>query len=158
MPSILVKIVCICNSQFKRNYLKNEKGFLNLLSHFSNRHQNLKILKKGMIAIANVFPKGETVKILARPLSKKRCFRTRFESQHVKASHILLKSQWERFCHVFSSFSGNSIRKMSPLVLGEVVVVFFYRLAADGKYPVQGCKNLQLPIQMQLSQKRKTFC
>ena len=47
---------------------------------------------------------------------------------------------------------------MSPLVLGEVVVVFFYRLAADGKYPVQVCKNLQLPIQMQLSQKRKTFC
>ena len=35
---------------------------------------------------------------------------------------------------------------MSPLVL-----------AADGKYPFQGCENFQLPIQMQLSEKRKTF-
>ena len=24
-------------------------------------------------------------------------------------------------------------------------------------YPVQGCENLQLPIQMQLSEKQKTF-
>ena len=46
---------------------------------------------------------------------------------------------------------------MSHLVLGEVLVVFLNRLTADGKYPVQDCENLQLPIQMQLSQKRKTF-
>ena len=30
-------------------------------------------------------------------------------------------------------------------------------LTSDGRYPVQGCQNLQLPIQMQLSEKRKTF-
>ena len=46
---------------------------------------------------------------------------------------------------------------MSPVVLGEVLVVFFNRLTADGKYPVQDCQNLQLPIQMHLSEKRKTF-
>ena len=28
---------------------------------------------------------------------------------------------------------------------------------ADDKYPLQDCENLQLPIQMQLSEKRKTF-
>ena len=28
---------------------------------------------------------------------------------------------------------------------------------ADGKYPDQDCENLQLPIQMQLSEMRKTF-
>ena len=27
----------------------------------------------------------------------------------------------------------------------------------DGKYPVQDCENLQLPIQMHISEKRKTF-
>ena len=27
----------------------------------------------------------------------------------------------------------------------------------DDKYPLQDCENLQLPIQMQLSEKRKTF-
>ena len=39
---------------------------------------------------------------------------------------------------------------MSPLVLGEMLVVFVNTLIADGKYPVQDCENLQLPIQMQL--------
>ena len=46
---------------------------------------------------------------------------------------------------------------MSPLVLGEILGVFVNTLTADGKYPVQGCENLQLPIQMQLSGKPKTF-
>ena len=46
---------------------------------------------------------------------------------------------------------------MSPLVLGEVLVVFVNKLTADGKYFVHGCENLQLPIQMQLSENRKTF-
>ena len=46
---------------------------------------------------------------------------------------------------------------MSALVLGEVLVVFVKRLTADGKYPVEDCENLQLPIQMQLSEKRISF-
>ena len=46
---------------------------------------------------------------------------------------------------------------MSPLVLDEMLGVFVNTLTADGKYPVQGCENLQLPIQMQLSEKQKTF-
>ena len=46
---------------------------------------------------------------------------------------------------------------MFPLVLGDVLVVFFNGLTADGKYPVEDCVNFQLPIQMQLSEKRKTF-
>ena len=46
---------------------------------------------------------------------------------------------------------------MSPLVLGQFLAVFANTLTADGKYPVQDCENLQLPIQMQLSEKRKTF-
>ena len=45
-----------------------------------------------MIVIGNVFPKLQTVKILVRPMSKKRRFRTRFDSQHAKASQILAKS------------------------------------------------------------------
>ena len=30
-------------------------------------------------------------------------------------------------------------------------------LTSDGKYPLEGCESLQLPIQMQLPRKRKTF-
>ena len=46
---------------------------------------------------------------------------------------------------------------MSPAVSDEILVVFVYTLTSDGKYPVQGCENLQLPIQMQLSEKRTSF-
>ena len=46
---------------------------------------------------------------------------------------------------------------MSPLVLGEILGIFVNTLTADGKSPVPGCENLQLPIQMQLSEKQKTF-
>ena len=118
MASILFKSVTFCNSQFKCNYLKNEKLFLNFLFYFWNLHQILKILKKRIIDIANIFPKLGTVKILFRPLFKKRRFSTRFDSQHVKASQMLLKSPWERFCHVSSSLSLKLIYKMSPLVFG----------------------------------------
>ena len=30
-------------------------------------------------------------------------------------------------------------------------------LTSHGKYPVQGCENVQLPIQMRLSEKPKSF-
>ena len=36
-------------------------------------------------------------------------------------------------------------------------MAFVKTLAGDGKYPVQYCDNLHLSIQMQLSEKRKTF-
>ena len=35
--------------------------------------------------------------------------------------------------------------------------MFFNTLSADGKYPFQYCENLQLPIQMEVSKKRKSF-
>ena len=42
-------------------------------------------------------------------------------------------------------------------MLGEIVGVFVKTLTSDGKCPVQGSENLQLPIHMQLSEKQKTF-
>ena len=42
-------------------------------------------------------------------------------------------------------------------MLGEILVVFVNRLTAHGKYSAQDCENLQLPIQMQLSEKLKSF-
>ena len=157
MGSILFKVVRICKSQFKCNYLKNEKLFLNFLFYLWNPHQTLKILKKNMMVMANVLPKFQTVNILVRPLSKKRRFRTRFDIQHVRSSKILAKSPCERFYLVFSSFSGKLIWKMSPLVSDEILEIFVYKLTTDGKYPVQAFENLQLQKEMQLSEKGKIF-
>ena len=47
--------------------------------------------------------------------------------------------------------------KNVSLVTDEILGVFFNTLTADGKYPVQGCGNVQLPIQIILSEKQKTF-
>ena len=46
---------------------------------------------------------------------------------------------------------------MCPLVSGEMLGLSLNTLTSYSKYPVQGCENLQLPIQMQLSEKPKTF-
>ena len=46
---------------------------------------------------------------------------------------------------------------MSPLVLGEIFGVFVDTLPAHVKYYVEHYQNSRLPIQMQLSEKRKTF-
>ena len=46
---------------------------------------------------------------------------------------------------------------MSSLVLNEILGVLLTTLTAEGKYLVQYCENLQLPIQMQLYEKRKRF-
>ena len=119
------------------NSLKNQKLFPNFLFHFWNLHQILSILKKGMIVLANVFPKSQILKIFVRPLSKHRRFRTRIDRQHVKASKL--------------------IPKMSPLVLGDILGVFLNTLNAEDKYPAQDCENLPLQIQIKLSEKRKCF-
>ena len=120
MARIQFNIAVICKSQFKCTYLKNEKLFLNFLFHFRNLHQFLYILKKKMMVIANILPNLETVKILIRPLSKKRSFRKRFDSQHVKVSQKLQISPLEDFYQFFSSFWGKFIWKISLLVLGEI--------------------------------------
>ena len=94
---------------------------------------------------------------MLRPLSKKRPFRTHFDSQHVRESQALANSPSERFYHVVSSLSGKLMSEMSSLVLGEILGVFVTKLTADEKYFVQDCQNLQLPIQMQLSEKKNFF-
>ena len=110
-----------------------------------------------MIVIANVFLKLHTVEILVRPLTKKRRFRTRFESQHVKASQILAKSPWERFYHVFPLFSGKLIWKMCPLVSREMLGLSLNTLTYDGKDPIQGRENLQLQFKCNYLENEKTF-
>ena len=147
ITNIVFKTVRICHPQFNSNYLKNKKNFLNFVFHFWCIHQILKIFKEKMTLIANVFLKLQTVKNFVRTLSIKRCFRTRFYSQHVKSSEILAISRWQRFYYAFSWFLLKLICKMSPLVLGEILGVFVNTLIVDDRYRVQDCENLPLPIQ-----------
>ena len=154
MPRIFFNIARIWNSQFKCNYLKNEKLFLKFPFHFWNLHQILDILKKNMMVIANVFPKLQTVKKFVTQLCKKGIFGILLESRHVKVPRILAKSPWEYFYHVFSSIWRKLILKISPLGLDQTYGVFFNTLTADGKYPIEYCGNF---FQVLVSENRKTF-
>ena len=109
------------------------------------------------MVIANVLPKLQNVKNFVRPFCRKRHWRTRFDSQHVKVSQILAISQWERFYHVLSSFGEKLIWKISPLLSGEIVAIFLNTLTDEGRYVFEDWENLPLTIQMQLSEKWKTF-
>ena len=157
MVCILLNITIICDSRFKCNYLKNENPFLNFLFDYWILHKTSNILQKKMMVIANVFPKLEPVKNFLRPLCKKHHFETRFDTQHDKVSQIPAKSPWESFYHVFSSFWEKLIWNISPVLLGEILGMFLNTLSADGEYLIEDWENLSLPVQMQLSEKRKSF-
>ena len=136
------------------------KHFLGVVFEFLAFTSNFKYFERKMIVIAKVFPKLPTVKDLVRPLSKKRCFRTPFDSQHIKESQTLVKSAWKYFYHIFSSLWGKLIWKMSLLVICEMLGAIVNTLTVDDKYPFQNCENLPLSIQMQLYHEKNlsAFC
>ena len=68
------------------------KTFSDFLCYFWNLHQILNILKYKMIVIATFLRKLQAVKDLVKRLSRKQCFTTPFDSQHVKESETLAKS------------------------------------------------------------------
>ena len=151
MRIIPLGILGICSSLSKCNYLKNGKVFLNFLFHLWNVHQILKIFEKEMIVIANVFPKLKTAKDLVKKLSRKRCFRTSFDSEVIHGCQTLVKFALEHPHHIFWSLWEEMISKISALFKFEILGVFANTLTADDKYPIWDCENLQFPIQMQIS-------
>ena len=66
-----------------------KKIFSDLFFDFWHLRQKLNILKEKTCVKVNIFPKFQTVKKLARTLSRKRRFRTRFDSKYLRASQIL---------------------------------------------------------------------
>ena len=88
---------------------------------------------------------------MVKPLFEKLCFRSSSDSQQVKGPQALVESAWQDFYHIFSSLWGELIRKISPLLMWEILGVFVNTLTADDKYTVRDCENVNLPIQMQLS-------
>ena len=133
MTIILLRIVRICRSLFKRSYLDNEKVFSKFLFLFWNLHQILNIFKKKKIVIAKLLPNLQTVKNFVTGLSKSHRLRNSFESQHVKGSKIIVKSPWKLFYHIFLSLLEEIIRKISRLLNIEILGGFVNRLTADDK-------------------------
>ena len=106
--------------------------------------------------IADVFPKLWTLKNVVKSISKMSRFRGPFEKQHGIRAQTLLKSQRQ---HVYLiSWSLCRELRFNPLLgIHKILNFFVNRLTADDKYSLLNRDNITQPIQMQLSQKRKTF-
>ena len=114
LTRILFRIVRICSSWLKWNYLKNEKLFLSFFVPFMESISDLKHFQKKKIVIANLFWILETVKDLVRPESKKHRFRTSFNCEYVKGSQTLVKSSWEYFYQYFHQSMWKWLGKYLP--------------------------------------------
>ena len=90
-------------------------------------------------------------------MSKKSHFRGPFDKQHGKRAQALLKSASQHLYHIHRSLPRKLSWKKSLLLTCKILGLLVNTLAADEKYPVLNRDNLTIPIQMQLSQKQKTF-
>ena len=90
-------------------------------------------------------------------MSKKSSFRGYFQKQYGKRAQTLLKSASQHLCLIHWSLGRNLFSRKSLLLTCQILGLLPNTLAADEKYPVLNRDNLTIPIQMQLSQKQKTF-
>ena len=110
----------------------------------------MNIFKKKMILIAEVFPKLRTPKNMVTSMPKKSRFKGSFGKQHGKRAQTLFKFASQHLYIIYCC-------KKSLLVICKISRLFPNTLSTDGKYSLLNRDNLTQPIQMQLSQKEKTF-
>ena len=90
-------------------------------------------------------------------MSKKSRFRGSFNKQHGKRAQALLKRASHHRYQIHESLRSRLSWKKSLLLTCKILGHFLKILAADHKYLVLNRDNLTISIQMQLSQKQKTF-
>ena len=90
-------------------------------------------------------------------MSKKSGFRGPFDKQHGKRAQALPKSASPHFCPIHWSLPSELSLKMGPLLTCQILGLLLNTLAADEKFPIFKRNNMTIPIQIQLSQKKKTF-
>ena len=90
-------------------------------------------------------------------MSKKSGFRGSFVKQHCKRPQALLKSALQHLYLKHWSLPKQLSWKKSLLFTCQILGLLVNTLAADEIYPVLNKDNLTIPIQMQLSEKQKTF-
>ena len=90
-------------------------------------------------------------------MSKKSQFRGPLDKQHGKGSQALLKTASQHFDHIHWSLTRKLSWKKCLLLISQILGLLVNTSAVDEKYPVLNRDNLTIPIQMQLSQKQKTF-
>ena len=90
-------------------------------------------------------------------MSKKSHFRGCFDKENVKRAQTRFKSASRHLYHIHQSLPSQFSWKKAFLLTCQILGLLVNTLAADEKNPVLNRDNLTIPIQMQLSQKQKTF-
>ena len=91
-------------------------------------------------------------------MSKRSRFRGPFDNQHGKRVEPMFKSIWQHLYHIHPSLPSQLNWKKSLFFTCQILGLLVDTLTANENYPVLNRDNLTIPIQMQLSQKRKSFC
>ena len=141
----------------KMQLSRKQKSFSHFFSTFLKSSLNFEHFSKKLTLIADVFPKLRTQKNVVRSMHKKSRFKGSFKKQHGKWPQTLLKCQGQLLYHIYWSVLTQLPSRKSLLVICKTSRVFINTLSADGKDNLFNKDNLMQPIQMQLSQKEKTF-
>ena len=131
MTSILSVKASVSGNQLKCNYLKIETFFLNFFPHLQNLDKIWNTLKKKKSQRGYLLLKLQTAKSV---VTQMRSARTLVDSQRVKGSETLLKSEQQYFSHVFWSLWKRKNSKNSFLVVSIVLRHFVDIFTHDDKY------------------------
>ena len=117
----------------------------------------MNIFKKKLTLIANVFWELWVRKESLRLVSKKCRLTVPFDKQHGKGAPTHFKSSPRHLYHIYWSPIRVLTLKMSLLVISKMLWLFVKTLTADDKYSPLHRYNFTPAIQVQLSERRKTF-
>ena len=117
----------------------------------------MNIFKKEMTLIAYLILRLRSAKNMVRYMCKKSRFRLPFQKEHGKRLSALLKSKLQHVYHIYLSKGKELNCKKSLSVIWKILRLFVNILSAVDKSFVPKREYLMQPIQMQLSQKEKTF-
>ena len=81
------------SSLIQMQLLLKSKTFSHFFIPFLETKSNFKHFEEKLIVILTLFRKLQNVKDLVRQLSKKHCFKAPFDSEHVKGSQTIVKSE-----------------------------------------------------------------
>ena len=90
-------------------------------------------------------------------MSKKSRFRGPYDKQHGKGDQTLLKPEPNQLYHIYWLLWRQLRWRKSLLVICKILGLFVKTLNPSHKYSLLNRENLKKPIQMQLSEKQKTF-
>ena len=110
-----------------------------------------------MTLIAYIFLRRRPAKIVVRYICKKSRFRLPFQKKQGKRVWNLFKSERQHLQHICCSTGRQFSGKKSLLVIWKSLRLFVITMSAVDKCSLPNRDNLVQPIQVQFSQKLKTF-